>query len=93
MLSAPALEPGTPIPRIKLIAGRLAGKLCPRLTIDNGLDLGNISRIEAEVQRFMDDPLCHEKISLQTGCSPLAALIRLTLMLCSWLHLGYGRVN
>lgn len=64
---APALKPGTPIPRIKLTAGRLAGKICPRLTIDNGLDLNNISRIEVEIQRFLDDPLCHAKISLQTG--------------------------
>ena len=89
---APALEPGTPIPWIKLAAGRLASKVCPRLTVDNGLDPGNVSRIKAEVQRFTEDPLCHARISLQTGFPVRRRrLVPLNWVWCSWLPPGRGR--
>lgn len=64
---APALQPGSPIPRVKLTLGRLFARITPRLTISAGLDVNNISRLKQEVDDFLADPLCTTKISLQTG--------------------------
>jgi alpha-beta hydrolase superfamily lysophospholipase len=64
---APAFSPGTPIPRLKLILGRMFGRIMPRMAVSNGLDLSNMSRIPDVKEEFLADKKCSQKISLQTG--------------------------
>lgn len=64
---APALAPGTPIPRLKESMARTIVRVLPRMTINNGLDVSNISRDQSEIDDFLADPLSHQRISLQTG--------------------------
>ena len=64
---APALAPGAPVPGLKLFFGRLASHVLPRLTVANGLDLDNMSRVAGVKESFLADPKCTRQISLQTG--------------------------
>ncbi len=42
---------------------RLMSKVWPSLTIPNGLDVGHISRDQAEVAAYQNDPLNHDRVS------------------------------
>ena len=54
-----AFEP----PRIKLAVGKLLQKIAPSITMGNELDANDISRDEIEVDKYINDPLVHSKIS------------------------------
>ena len=54
-----AFEP----PRIKLSVGKLLQKIAPSITMGNELDPTHVSRDKNEVQKYIDDPLVHSKIS------------------------------
>lgn len=50
-------------PKIKLSVGKLLQKIAPSITMGNELDANDISRDKIEVQKYIDDPLVHDKIS------------------------------
>ncbi len=50
-------------PSWKLAIGKILQKIAPSLTMGNELDVNAISRDAAEVQKYTDDPLVHDKIS------------------------------
>ncbi|MAD96395.1 MAG: alpha/beta hydrolase [Flavobacteriaceae bacterium] len=50
-------------PAIKLFAGKIIQKIAPSLTMGNELVVGHLSRDAEEVQKYVDDPLVHDKIS------------------------------
>lgn len=54
-----AFEP----PKIKLAVGKLLQKIAPSITMGNELDATHISREKAEVDKYINDPLIHSKIS------------------------------
>lgn len=54
-----AFEP----PKIKLAVGKLLQKIAPSITLDNELDANHISRDKTEVEKYINDPLIHDKIS------------------------------
>ena len=54
-----AFEP----PKIKLAVGKLLQKIAPSITMGNELDANHISREQNEVDRYINDPLIHDKIS------------------------------
>lgn len=54
---------------IKLAIGQVLGKLVPKLTLPTGLDATGISSDPAEVKRYQDDPLVHDKASAALGRS------------------------
>lgn len=54
-----AFEP----PKIKLALGKLLQKIAPSITMGNELNPNDISRDKIEVQKYIDDPLVHNKIS------------------------------
>lgn len=68
-----AFEP----PRIKVWAGRLVGRLFPSMALPNGLDPSKLSRVQAEIDLYLKDPLVHNKIAASTflavssGCDAL----------------------
>lgn len=50
-------------PKWKMILGKWMLKLFPAITLSSGLDPGGISRIPEEVERYLADPLVHDKVS------------------------------
>ncbi len=50
-------------PAIKLSVGKLLQKIAPSITMGNELNPNDISRDKTEVQKYIDDPLVHSKIS------------------------------
>ncbi|MGB1043400.1 MAG: lysophospholipase, partial [Tenacibaculum sp.] len=54
-----AFEP----PKIKLAFGKIIQKIAPSITMGNELDANHISRDKTEVEKYINDPLVHDKIS------------------------------
>ena len=54
-----AFEP----PKIKLAFGKIIQKIAPSITMGNELDANDISRDQNEVDKYVNDPLVHDKIS------------------------------
>jgi len=70
IFSSPAmLIPRSPAVKVKLMIGNVLGKLVPKLTLPTGLAATGISSVPAEVTRYQNDPLIHDKISARLGVS------------------------
>ena len=54
-----AFEP----PAWKLSLGKIMQKIAPSITLGNELDANDVSRDPVEVQKYVDDPLVHDKVS------------------------------
>jgi len=65
VLSSPALDPGMSVGQKLLLA--LAGRLAPNLAVGNGLKPEWISRDAAVVQRYVADPLVHDRVAPRLG--------------------------
>lgn len=50
-------------PKWKMVLGKLMLKVMPSITLPSGLDPKGISRIPAEVEKYKNDPLVHDKVS------------------------------
>jgi len=50
-------------PTWKLFMGKILQKIAPSITMPSELEASGISRIEAEVKKYLNDPLIHDKIS------------------------------
>lgn len=51
--------------KLKVVAGRLAGKLLPRFQLVNRLPPENLVRVPEVIQSLRDDPLCHDTGTLE----------------------------
>ncbi len=51
----------------KIMAAKVLGALVPKATLPSGLDSTGISRNQAVVEAYQNDPLVHDKISLGFG--------------------------
>ena len=58
-------------PAIKVIAGKILRKLMPTLTLPTGLAAHFLSRDEAVVQAYQEDPLVHDQLSAAAGIALL----------------------
>jgi alpha-beta hydrolase superfamily lysophospholipase len=58
----------------KLLLVRLFGRLLPTLSLDNGLDLSQLSRDPAVQARVEADPLCHRRVTTAWGLAMLQAI-------------------
>lgn len=65
--SAPGLVVGAPVAAPKLLLAKVMAKLAPAFTMENGLDVNNLSHDPALVQAYKDDPLVHSRISARLG--------------------------
>ena len=63
VVSSPALKLKVAVPGLQLSAARLASRFAPKLTLDNKVNPGTISRIPEVVEAYRTDPLVHSKIS------------------------------
>ena len=70
VMSAPPLKVSkTAMMRVKIGAGRILNKVVPSLLMSNELDPRHISSVPEEVQRYLDDPLVHDRLSVRLGLS------------------------
>ena len=58
----------------KIAMVNLLGSLLPTITVPSGLEAGTISRDPDVVQKYINDPLVHDKTSLGLGKSALTAI-------------------
>jgi alpha-beta hydrolase superfamily lysophospholipase len=61
--TSPFLKLAFKPPQWKLIIGKFLQTFAPSITMGNELDVNAISRDKNEVQKYIDDPLVHDKIS------------------------------
>jgi alpha-beta hydrolase superfamily lysophospholipase len=62
-VSSPGLKLKITVPQWKVILGNVTARVVPRLSLDNEVDPGSISRIPEVVEAYRTDPLVHSKIS------------------------------
>ena len=61
--SAPAIKPGLPISKLKLLLGKFGRKFMPSLTQPNGLELNNLSHDQNIIAAYKKDKLVHNLVS------------------------------
>ena len=61
--TSPMLKLAFNPPAWKLSLGKIMQKIAPSITLGNELNANDISRDKIEVQKYIDDPLVHDKIS------------------------------
>ena len=66
VLSSPALKLKADVPAWKMTLARVTSRVAPRMSLDNEVDPGTVSRIPEEVEAYRTDPLVHSKISSRT---------------------------
>ena len=61
--TSPGLGTGEPVPPAKLLAAKILKTLVPAMTMDNGLDVNNLSHNPQVIKDYQEDPLVHPMIS------------------------------
>ena len=74
MVTGTALRSALQEQKAKIMMANILGTLMPAATIPSGLDATTISRDKAVVDKYVNDPLVHDKTSLGLGKSALAAI-------------------
>jgi alpha-beta hydrolase superfamily lysophospholipase len=67
VVTSPGLATGAPVPSSKIRLAKIMARLFPSFTMENGLDLNNLSRDPDVIQAYKDDPLVHPRISARLG--------------------------
>ena len=62
--SAPFIKPAETIGGLQRIIVKLLGKLAPKITLGNKIDASKISRLPAEQEAYLSDPLNHGKLGV-----------------------------
>lgn len=65
--TSPGLATGQKVAEWKLTLGKLLYSIVPTFTMPNGLDVNNISRDPDVVQKYISDPLVHDKVTAKFG--------------------------
>ena len=63
IVTSPFLKLAFQPPQWKMSLGKLLQKIAPSITLGNELDANHVSRDVIEVEKYLDDPLVHDKIS------------------------------
>jgi len=74
MVTGSALRSALQEQKAKIAMANILGTLVPAMTIPSGLDATTISRDKAVVDKYVHDPLVHDKTSLGLGKSALTAI-------------------
>lgn len=67
ILSSPYFRMAFSPPKLKITLGKWMENLLPKLSLPTGLEASHISRDAAEVKKYINDPLVHDKISAKMG--------------------------
>ncbi|OJX41298.1 MAG: hypothetical protein BGO78_00700 [Chloroflexi bacterium 44-23] len=65
--TSPGLGSGEPLPAFKMFMAEILNKIMPTTTINNGLDVNNLSHDKSVVELYVNDPLVHPRISARLG--------------------------
>jgi acylglycerol lipase len=71
--TSPSLHTAIEYQTIKVVMAKALGALFPKVTIASGLKPGDLSRDQAVVQAYINDPLVHDRASLGFGKNMLDA--------------------
>ncbi len=71
--TSPMLKLAFEPPAWKMILGKIMQKIAPSITLSSELDATHISRIQKEIDNYVNDPLMHDKISPNFSLSFLDA--------------------
>ena len=71
--SSPLLRPTIAPPAWKLLIARTIGKLWPSITLGSGIDPKSLTHVDAEIEKYRNDPLVHHRVSAALGISMLDA--------------------
>lgn len=74
MVTGAALRSALQEQKAKIAMAKVLGTLIPAATIPSGLDATTISRDKAVVDKYVSDPLVHDKTSLGLGKAALTAI-------------------
>jgi alpha-beta hydrolase superfamily lysophospholipase len=74
MVTGTALRSPLQEQKVKIVMAKVLGTLVPTVTIPSGLDATTISRDKVVVDKYVNDPLVHDKTSLGLGKSILTAI-------------------
>ncbi len=70
VLSAPPVQVHRNLSmRLKIGLGRIMSRISPALSLANEIDSDHISSVRAEVERYLADPLVHDRLSVRLGLS------------------------
>jgi acylglycerol lipase len=83
IVTAPGVAAGSPIPPLKIFAGKILNSLAPQVTVDNGLDLDCLSSDPKVKQDYLNDRLVHPLISARLGTQ--------LLNIGSWIRNQHGK--
>jgi alpha-beta hydrolase superfamily lysophospholipase len=65
--TSPLIKPSIAPSRIVLFMGKLFKKIVPSLILSNGININGISRNMQVINDYINDPLIHNKVSVQLG--------------------------
>jgi acylglycerol lipase len=65
--TSPLIKPSIAPSRIVLFMGKLFKKIVPNLILSNGININGISRNMQVINDYRNDPLIHNKVSVQLG--------------------------
>ena len=65
--TSPLIKPSIEPSRIVLFMGKLFKKIVPNLILSNGININGISRNMQVINDYRNDPLIHNKVSVQLG--------------------------
>lgn len=67
IVTSPLIGPKDAVPPLKLFLAKLMDKTMPSFTMDNGINPKFLSRDIEVVEKYVNDPLVHNKISAKSG--------------------------
>ncbi|MDO9085991.1 MAG: lysophospholipase [Anaerolineaceae bacterium] len=70
--TSPGLGTGEPVPPLKLFAAKVLKSLLPSMTMDNGLDVENLSHNPQVIKAYKEDPLVHSMVSTKLAMDMFA---------------------
>jgi alpha-beta hydrolase superfamily lysophospholipase len=70
--TSPGLGTGEPVPPLKLFAAKVLKSLLPSMTMENGLDVENLSHNPQVIKAYKEDPLVHSMVSTKLAMDMFA---------------------
>lgn len=67
IVTSPALAPGFPVPALKVLLGKIGKAILPSLSQPNGLEVKYLSHDQSIIDKYVADPLVHDKLSAELG--------------------------
>jgi alpha-beta hydrolase superfamily lysophospholipase len=71
--TSPLIKPSIEPSKVKLFMGKFFQKLVPSLRLSNGIKINGISRNMQVINDYINDPLIHNKVSVQLGLDMLSS--------------------